>query len=70
MRAAAAYLLDILACSIHPTGIHQPAILLWDLSAYPDELDKRVINPRSVRKPEATPGTKFIEKEQFLLLGA
>lgn len=44
-------------------------ILLWDLGAYPNELDKSIIDPSSMRKPEAASGAKLVEKEQFLLLG-
>jgi hypothetical protein len=66
-----AYLLGILACNIHPGGASnsQSAEFLYNFGAYPQELNKRIINSRSMRQPEATPRTELIEKEQFLLLG-
>jgi hypothetical protein len=65
------HLLGILAYSIHPghTAYDQPTIFVQDFGAYPNELNESIINPSSVRKPEATSGAKLIEKEQFLILG-
>lgn len=35
---------------------------------YPEELDKRIINVRSLRQEEAAPRAEFMEEIQFLVL--
>ena len=57
------YLLGTLAYSIHPTGISSAGVFRLDLRAYPDELNERIVNPRSVWKPEATARAKLIKEK-------
>ena len=67
--SCATYLPGTLAYSIHPAVIPSVSDLSQFFVAHPDKFNQRIVNPRSMGKPEAAPRAKLVEEEQFLFLG-